>query len=314
MENHWPGYYTRCLLSSRSYHQLRVRTSAVVVPHFTGAVAVVAPCTQSRSVCRLSSPAGNSCEVHRWFCHPGELRFVSSCAHCATALGVLLLFMQWVCSHALCLCSGLASLLLWLRLPLLLRFHSYLCSLYPIPTAGWPWYYSPVVRPWRLHPMPLLLPFLDGSSDVFCRRAAFCLLVLLTSAAGCSSFLTVFTAVGSSSSLGHRVSPVPLLPAPRSWLRLSALPCPPKPVLLFGTVRPSLVAPKHKHSRDSKCTIAINSTHLLLTSGARFAAVFGFPQCPAGLPPLAPAQHKAPAGCPSQWAFAATEHCGVAVG
>jgi hypothetical protein len=40
---------------------------------------------------------------------------------------------------------------------------------------------------------------------------------------------------------------------------------------------------------------------------ARFAAVSGFPQCPAGLPPLAPAQHRAPAGRPSQWAFAATD-------
>ena len=78
-------------------------------------------------------------------------------------------FVQWVCSRALCLCSGLASMLLRLQLPLLLWLQLPLLFV-PHSIAGWPWYHSPVVRPWRLHPMPLSLPFLDGSSDVFCRR------------------------------------------------------------------------------------------------------------------------------------------------
>ena len=62
--------------------------------------------------------------------------------------GYFCFFAQWVCSRALSLCSGLASLLLrpqWppllsCNLPLLFVSHS---------IAGWPWYYSPVVRPWR---------------------------------------------------------------------------------------------------------------------------------------------------------------------
>ena len=63
-------------------------------------------------------------------------------------------------------------LLLWLQLPLLFVPHS---------IAGWPWYYSPVVRPWRLHPMPLLLPFLDGSSDLL--QPDFAAALYLTSSA-----------------------------------------------------------------------------------------------------------------------------------
>ena len=48
-----------------------------------------------------SSPAGNSCEVHQAVCHSGELGSVSSCAHCAAALGILLLF----CAVGLLPCS-----------------------------------------------------------------------------------------------------------------------------------------------------------------------------------------------------------------
>ena len=155
-------------------------------------------------------------------------------------------FVQWVCSRALCLCSGLASMLLRLQLPLLLWLQLPLLFV-PHSIAGWPWYHSPVVRPWRLHPMPLSLPFLDGSSDVFCRRAAFCLLVLLTSAAGCSSSSTVFTAVGSSSSLGHRVSPVPLLPAPRSWAQAAAA------LLLLCYALPSEAGPATWHRTPKAC-------------------------------------------------------------
>ena len=57
MENHWPGYYTRCLLSSRSYHQLRVRTSAVVVLNVAGAGARVIAQILPSALWSTSSPA-----------------------------------------------------------------------------------------------------------------------------------------------------------------------------------------------------------------------------------------------------------------
>ena len=112
--------------------------------------------------------------------------------------GYFCFFVQWVCSRALSLCSGLASLLLrpqWppllsCNLPLLFVSHS---------IAGWPWYYSPAVRPWRRSDALGCCPLLDSRYRLNSGPAH-----VLVLAAGCSRSSTVFTGVCSGSSVGHR--------------------------------------------------------------------------------------------------------------
>ena len=138
MELHWPGY-PRCLLTSSADWPIRARAASSaaastrrrIVPTHVTSLSAQAPfwsCSQlacplqvvpgpqptytevCSSCSRLhltaksvyhSSPAGNSCEVHQAVCHSGELGSVSSCAHCAAALGILLLF----CAVGLLPCS-----------------------------------------------------------------------------------------------------------------------------------------------------------------------------------------------------------------
>ena len=82
-----------------------------------------------------------------------------------------------------------------------LRSCGYAVALLLVPhsIAGWPWYYSPAVRPWRRSDALGCCPLLDSRYRLNSGPAH-----VLVLAAGCSRSSTVFTGVCSGSSVGHR--------------------------------------------------------------------------------------------------------------